>query len=101
MPSERQERLRDLRHWAIVMTVFAIAGPASLLFSRLLFDVLLGWEGSLWSGPWSYRIVYLSVVPPIYSVTLVLVGSLFGKQDYFARRVTRLWGRLVPRITRE
>ena len=91
---------RDLRHWLTVLTVFGITGLSSLLFSRLLFDVILGWDGSLWSGPWSYRIAYLVVMPPVYSATLVLVGTLFGKRDYFARRVMRLWGRFIPKKIR-
>ena len=80
----------------IVALVFGLTGLSSLMFSRLLFSVLLGWEGSLWSGPWSYRIMYLSVIPPVYSITLVLFGTLFGKHEYFARRVTWMWGRFIP-----
>ena len=90
----------DLRHWLIVMTVFGITGLSALVFSRLLFNVILGMEGSLWSGPWSYRVLYLSVIPPFYSAMLVLVGSIFGKREYFMSRVLRMWGRLVPGRTR-
>ena len=84
----------------IVLTVFSITGLSSLLFSRLLFNELLGWNGSLWSGPWSYRIAYLVTIPPVYSATLVIVGSFFGKRDYFARRVLRVWGRFIPKKVR-
>ena len=45
----------DLRHWLIVMIVFGITGFSALVFSRLLFNVILGMEGSLWSGPWTYQ----------------------------------------------
>ena len=90
----------DLRHWLIVMIVFGITGFSALVFSRLLLNVILGMDGSLWSGPWSYRIIYLSVMPLFYSVMLVLVGSVFGKRDYFAARVLRMWGRLIPKGTR-
>ena len=57
---------RDLRHWLIVMIVFGITGFSALVFSRMLFNVILDMEGSLWSGPWSYRIMYLAVIPPFY-----------------------------------
>ena len=90
----------DLRHWLIVMIVFGITGFSALVFSRVLFNVVLGMEGSLWSGPWSYRVLYLSVIPPFYSAMLVLVGSIFGKRDYFAARVLKMWGRLVPSVAR-
>ena len=95
--SEHPGGSRDLRHWLIVMIVFGITGFSALAFSRLLFNVILGMEGSLWSGPWSYRIVYLAVIPPFYSATLVFVGALFGKREYFARRVVKMWSRLIPR----
>ncbi len=86
----------DLRHWLIVMIVFGITGFSALVFSRLLFNVILGMEGSLWSGPWTYRVLYLSVIPPFYSAMLVVVGTIFGKREYFAYRVVRMWSRLVP-----
>ncbi len=86
----------DLRHWVIVMIVFGITGFSALVFSRVLFNVILGMEGSLWSGPWTYRVLYLSVIPPFYSAMLVIVGTIFGKREYFAYRVLRMWGRLVP-----
>ena len=91
---------RDLRHWLIVMIVFGITGFSALVFSRMLFNVILDMEGSLWSGPWSYRIMYLAVIPPFYSAMLVLVGTIFGKREYFAQRVVKMWSRLIPRRNR-
>lgn len=98
MPMFRKpEYTHDLRHWLIVMIVFGITGFSALVFSRLLLNVILGMDGSLWSGPWSYRILYLAVIPPFYSAMLVLVGALFGKREYFAQRVVKMWSRLIPR----
>lgn len=94
---DKANAVRDLRHWIVVMIVFGVTGFSALVFSRLLFNVILGMEGSLWSGPWSYRIMYLAVIPPFYSVTLVLVGTVFGKREYFARKVIKMWTRLIPR----
>ena len=94
------EYTQDLRHWLIVMIVFGITGFSVLVFSRLLFNVILGMDGSLWSGPWSYRVMYLAVIPPFYSAMLVLVGALFGKREYFAQRVVKMWSRLIPRRLR-
>ncbi len=68
-----------------------------MLVSRLLINGAFGLEGERWSGPWSYRATYLAVVPPFYSLTLVAVGSLFGKHEYFKRRVLGTWSRLIPR----
>ena len=101
MTSPRKSEIaRDLRHWLIVMIVFGVTGFSALVFSRLLFNVILGMDGSLWSGPWSYRIMYLAVIPPFYSAMLVLVGSVFGKREYFMRRVVKMWARLLPRRIR-
>ena len=101
MPTFRKaEYTQDLRHWLIVMIVFGITGFSALVFSRLLFNVILGMDGSLWSGPWSYRVMYLAVIPPFYSAMLVLVGALFGKREYFAQRVVKMWSRLIPRRLR-
>lgn len=90
--------LRSARwgHWAVVLLVYSITGSLSILLSRALLGNILGLDGGLLSGPWSYRIAYLLIVPPAYSVTLVLVGTIFGKHAYFKGRVLRIWGRLLP-----
>ena len=44
---------------------------------------VLGLEGSFKDGPWSYRISSLVVMSPIYSILLVLVGTVFGRHAYF------------------
>ena len=63
------------------------------MLSRLLLKEVLGLEGSFWGGPWSYRATYLLLIPPSYSVMLVAVGTLFGKRQFFTKRVLRMWGR--------
>ena len=63
----------------------------------LVTKVNLFYNGNVWSGPWSYRIAYLLLITPLYSVTLVAVGTLFGKHAYFKDKVLRMWGRLLPR----
>ncbi len=85
-----------LVHWSIVASVFTITGILSMLFGRLLLNGILHLDGNLWSGPWSYRIAYLLLIPPFYSVTLVAVGTLLGKHAYFKNRVLRMWSRLLP-----
>ena len=92
----RSHRRIDWVHYTAVIVVFGITGSLSALFGRFLLNWVLGVEGEVWSGPWSYRIAYFMLVPPIYSVILVAVGSLFGKRCYFKRRVLRMWGRLLP-----
>lgn len=90
----------DWLHYTMVILVFSITGSLSILVSRFLLTGVLHLEGGVWSGPWSFRIAYVLLVPPFYSVTLVVVGTLFGKHAYFKRRVLIMWGRLLPRRVR-
>ena len=85
-----------VRHAVIVFVVFGITGSIAVVLSRVLIGGLLGMEGSLWAGPWSFRAVYLLLIPPSYSVTLIAVGTIFGKREFFQARVLRMWGRLLP-----
>ena len=95
-------RLSAANVWrlAVIFTVFGITGILALLFSRLVLNGLIGMEGSFISGPWSYRVVYVLLVPPFYSVTLVAVGTLLGQHAFFKRRVIRMWGRIIPPLRR-
>ena len=95
-PSDSANKPVDWLHYLIVFIAFGITGFLSVLFSRFLLGGVLDLGGDIWSGPWSYRIAYLLLMPPSYSVILVVVGSLLGKHAYFRRRVLGMWGRLLP-----
>ena len=86
----------DWLHWTIVVVAFSLTGTLSMVLGRFLFRSVLQLDGDLWSGPWSYRLAYLLLILPVYSVTLVAVGTLLGKHAYFKRRVLRMWGCLLP-----
>ena len=85
-----------IRHYGLIFLAFGVTGGLTVLISRLLLNGLLGLDGSLFSGPWSYRLIYLALIPPVYSATLLAVGTLVGKRTFFQRRVVRLWGRALP-----
>lgn len=91
-----QLSVSGLRHYGLIFVAFGVTGGLTMLFSRLVLNVLLGLDGSLISGPWSYRLVYLLLIPPVYSATLLTVGTLIGKRAFFQRRVMRLWGWALP-----
>lgn len=97
---DRSRKPVDWVHWTIVLVVFSITGSLSMLLGRLLLKNFLNLEGEFWAGPWSYRIAYLLLITPVYSVTLVLVGTLFGKHAYFKQKVLHMWGYLLPRRRR-
>lgn len=83
-------------HWTIVLVVFALTGSAIVRVAAVILHSVLGLQGGFIDGPWSYRIVYLLLIPPCYSVFLVIIGSIFGKSRYFRRRALKLWSRLLP-----
>ena len=85
-----------VRHYGLILLAFGVTGGLTVLFSRLALNGLLGLDGSLVSGPWSYRLIYLALIPPVYSATLLAVGTLLGKRAFFQRRVVRLWGWALP-----
>lgn len=94
-PAARREG--GLLHWVVVIVVFGVTGSLSAWFSGWLLGDVLGMEGSFWGGPWSYRIVRLLLIPPCYSVLLVVVGTLAGKKAYFRAQVEKMWRRRLPR----
>ncbi len=85
-----------IRHYGVIFLAFGVTGGLTVLVSRFLLNGLLGLDGSLLSGPWSYRLIYLALIPPVYSATLLAVGTLMGKRAFFQKRVVRLWGWALP-----
>ncbi len=85
-----------VRHYGVIFLAFGVTGGLTMLLSRLVLNGLFGLDGSLISGPWSYRLIYLALIPPVYSATLLAVGTLVGKRAFFQRRVVRLWGWALP-----
>ncbi len=100
-PAPTDDANRDWLHWLIVIVVFSITGSAAVVVARVVLHDALGLEGGFWAGPWSYRLTYLALIPPCYSVMLVMVGTLLGKGTYFRRRVVKMWSRLLPRSLRQ
>jgi hypothetical protein len=93
--SVQTEKAAQIRHYLVVGIVFAITGTLAATLSRLLLKEVLGLEGSLGGGPWSYQGMYLLLIPPSYSIMLMAVGTLFGKREYFTQRVIRMWRRPI------
>jgi len=80
----------------IICTVFAITGSSSLFCVRPILQKIFGLEGSMREGPWSYRILSLGLLMPVYSMMLVCIGTLFGRHAYFKTVSLRIWGRFLP-----
>eukprot|EP01112_Ceratiomyxa_fruticulosa_P023279 TRINITY_DN882_c0_g1_i1.p1 TRINITY_DN882_c0_g1~~TRINITY_DN882_c0_g1_i1.p1 ORF type:complete len:222 (-),score=37.30 TRINITY_DN882_c0_g1_i1:129-794(-) len=85
----------------VICTVFAVTGSSTTLFVRPVLENLLNVHGSLVQGPWDYRIAYIFVITPIYSVLLVLFGTLFARHDFFKKFAIRMWVRMIPWLEKD
>jgi len=82
----------------VVCVVFAVTGSTTAYFVRPFVEKVLHLQGSLWEGPWAYRVAYVVTITPIYSLLLVIVGTLFGRHAFFKRFAKRMWTRMIPRF---
>ncbi|CAG8703851.1 16947_t:CDS:2 [Gigaspora margarita] len=80
------------KEWTIIFIVFGITGSTTVRIVRPLLTNVLGIE----DGPWTYRISYLCVTIPLYSLILLIVGTIFRRQVYFKKIVFRMYGRFIP-----
>ena len=94
--STQVRRAWDALHYPVVMLVFAVNGALAASLGHVLLNEVIGVEGSLWGGPWAYRAAYVALVPPSYSLLLLVTSALFGKGAYFRMRLRRAWGRVLP-----
>ncbi|CAG8499504.1 17230_t:CDS:2, partial [Acaulospora morrowiae] len=58
------------KEWAIIFIVFGITGSTTVRIVRPIVTNVFGIEGSFREGPWSYRLTYLSITLPLYSIIL-------------------------------
>ncbi|CAM9367737.1 unnamed protein product, partial [Heterosigma akashiwo] len=96
-------------HWkeskteaAVLFCVFGITGSSSVAFVRPILKDVIGLDGTMKDGPWSYRIGSVLMVSPIYACVLMTVGTLAGRHAYFAASGQKILGRFLPRkVSRE
>jgi hypothetical protein len=81
---------------AVLFTVFGITGSSSVAFVRPALKNVLGIDGTLWDGPWSYRIASFFIVTPIYACVLVTLGTLSGRHVFFANMARKIVSRFLP-----
>ena len=86
--------LRIIVHRVTVLVVFAITGLLITQVSPFILKTLIGLEGGFIDGPWSYRIIHLLIIPPIYYMILIIVGTILGKGHYFRSRIKKTFLRI-------
>ena len=90
------------KHWkedkfeaAVLFCVFGITGSSSMLFVRPSLKYL-GIEGTWQDGPWSYRILSILIISPIYATILMTLGTLAGRHNFFAKMGIKIYSRFLP-----
>ena len=66
----------------IILIVFSVSGSATLFIKNYLFH----WIN--YDPEWPFilkAIIYILTIIPIYQITLLLIGTLFGQFDFFWR----------------
>ena len=104
----------DKTEAAVAFCVFGVTGSSSVAVVRPLLRETTGLEGSMKDGPWSYRIISLLCVSPVYACVLVTVGAqrrvffhprlaepsflgtVAGRHLFFANMANKIFGRFVP-----
>lgn len=92
-PSWKEDKTEAL----VLFCVFGITGSSSVAFVRPALKNILGIEGTLIDGPWSYRIASILIISPIYACILVTLGTLCGRHIFFANMGRKIIGRFMPK----
>lgn len=81
----------------MAFVVFGVTGTTSVTLIRPLLTDLLGIQGSMIDGPWSYRIGSLLLVSNMYAITLFTLGTLAGRHAFFGKMSFKILGRFFPK----
>jgi len=94
-PKEMPERgsLKWYAEMVLICGVFAVTGTSTMVIVRPAISDVLGLKGSFKDGPWSYRICSLIVMTPLYSMMLVIVGTVAGRHAYFRHFAVKMFRR--------
>lgn len=94
--------------------IFAVTGSSAAYFVRpaikgLLTSSDLGLtiatrigihdphNASLANGPWSFRVLYFTLMMPMYSVLLFTYGTIFQRGVFFRHFLVKMWSRMMPK----
>ena len=93
---ERPSWKNSPKEAAVIFVVFGITGSTSVGVVRPALKHTIGLEGSMREGPWSYRIISILAVSPIYASFLVTFGTIAGRHVFFANMARKIFGRFLP-----
>jgi hypothetical protein len=103
-------RIKDLskNEKMIVCVIFAITGSSAAALVRPMLAACRGspllqtylginQESGFIAGPMQYRVLYFSIMWPMYTVLLFTIGTIFGRRLFFSHFVAKMWGRVLPK----
>jgi len=79
----------------MILLVFSLTGTTVVRIVRPFLNKVVGLQGSLWAGPWKFRLIYVCCTMPTYSCVLILIGTIFGRHLYFRNFAARMWSRIL------
>lgn len=95
--TQRASLKESKKEAAVAFVVFGITGTLSMVAIRPALKSVFGLEGSLAEGPNSYRVMSILCVSPFYAAILLVIGTLSGRHNYFAKMSMKIFGRFIPK----
>ena len=89
-----------IRQRILILCTFAVTGLLITQIAPFVLRQIIGLEGGVIKGPWKYRICYLLIIPPLYYMILIIVGTIFGQGEYFRNRLKSIFKKLFFFISR-
>ena len=83
-----------IRQRILILCTFAVTGLLITQIAPFVLRQIIGLEGGVIKGPWKYRICYLLIIPPLYYMILIIVGTIFGQGEYFRNRLKSIFKKL-------
>jgi hypothetical protein len=82
-------------NWSVVaiLASFSLAGMLVLRVSRPIMHVVVPPDAPKWLW-WTVRV---TLIPPVYEVILLIIGTLLGQREFFWNKQKRLWRRVLRR----
>jgi hypothetical protein len=84
---------KNTEDFLIIIIVFALTGLTTVYVSSLITDIF-GLEK--WSLP--YILIYIFLIFPTYHFLLLGYAFLFGKFDFFWKRIKKLISKISSRV---
>jgi hypothetical protein len=95
--TQRPRWTENYKEAGVAFIVFGITGTLSLNAVRPCIKSVLGIEGSWAEGPNSYRVASIVCVSPFYAAILLVIGTLSGRHNFFAKMSMKILGRFFPK----